>query len=82
MVRRVFFMNKNTKHLNLLIAHNELKQASAFITNLRNSNLEKPYILDHYQGIISLKNNNYSEAIFYFKQALLVSMIFLKLYLI
>ena len=65
-------MNKNTKHLNLLIAHNELKQASAFITNLRNSNLEKPYILDHYQGIISLKNNNYSEAIFYFKQALLV----------
>jgi len=71
MVRRVFFMNKNTKHLNLLIAHNELKQASAFISNLRNSSLEKPHILDHYQGIISLKNNNYSEAIFYFKQALL-----------
>ena len=64
-------MNKNIKHLNLLLTHNELGQADTFILNLRNSNLEADYILDHYQGIIRLKETKFSEAIFLFKQALL-----------
>ena len=64
-------MNKNIKHLNLLLTHNQLRQADDFVLNLRNSKLEPDYILDHYLGIIRLKEKKFSEAIFLFKQALL-----------
>ena len=64
-------MNKNIKHLNLLLAHDELRQANDFVLNLRNSKQEPDYILDHYQGIICLKEKKFSDSIFFFKQALL-----------
>ena len=59
-------MNKNIKHLNLLLAHDELRQANDFVLNLRNSKQEPDYILDHYQGIICLKEKKFSDSIFFF----------------
>jgi tetratricopeptide (TPR) repeat protein len=65
-------MSNNIKYLNLLISQNEFKQAKDYINNLKITGLEKPFVLDYYHGLIRLKNKNYSEAIFFFKQVLLV----------